>query len=135
MTATVISYLIGLGHLSVETRPSPRRTRRQCSPISPPACIGSRFLRPAHDTTPERRPHYRRFEATGRAIVTRTTTEQRDALREALDREGHAEASVEVTREAETVVVHGPEFESPTLAATVASPRRAIRTATSIGNS
>ncbi|MFB6227802.1 MAG: nickel pincer cofactor biosynthesis protein LarB [Halobacteriales archaeon] len=57
---------------------------------------------------------------TGRAIVTRSTAEQRDALREALDREGNADASIEVTPEAGTVVVHGPEFERPSLPATVA---------------
>ncbi len=60
------------------------------------------------------------LETTGRAIVTRTTPEQRDALREGLDREGHGDASVEVSPEAGVVVAHAPGFEPPTLEATVA---------------
>jgi NCAIR mutase (PurE)-related protein len=60
------------------------------------------------------------LETTGRAIVTRTTAEQRDALREAIDREGHERVSIEVTPEAGTVVAHTPGFEAPNLEATVA---------------
>jgi NCAIR mutase (PurE)-related protein len=61
------------------------------------------------------------LETTGRAIVTRTTAEQRDALRGALDREdGHKGATIEATPEAGTVVVHASDFEPPALAATVA---------------
>jgi NCAIR mutase (PurE)-related protein len=59
------------------------------------------------------------LETTGRVIATRTTAEQRDALREALHREGNEDASIEVTPEAGTVVVHAPGFEPPSLSATV----------------
>jgi len=61
------------------------------------------------------------LETTGRVIVTRTTAEQRDALRGALDREdGHEGGRIEATPEAGTVVVHASDFEPPALAATVA---------------
>jgi NCAIR mutase (PurE)-related protein len=60
------------------------------------------------------------LETTGRAIVTRTTADQRDALRTMLDREDHEDASVEMTPEGGTVVVHTPGFDRPSLSATVA---------------
>jgi len=61
------------------------------------------------------------LETTGRAIVTRTTAAQRDALRELLDSDGDdGDATIEVAPEAGTVVVHGPGFEPPSLSATVA---------------
>jgi len=61
------------------------------------------------------------LETTGRAIITRTTPEQRDAIREAVETgDAPAGASIEVAAEAGTVVVHAPAFEPPSLAATVA---------------
>ena len=60
------------------------------------------------------------LETTGRAIVTRTTPDHRDAVREMLDREGEEDATVEVTPEAGTVVARAPGFDPPALAATVA---------------
>jgi NCAIR mutase (PurE)-related protein len=59
------------------------------------------------------------LETTGRAIITRTTADQRDALRAMLDREDHGDASVEMTPNAGTVVVHAPGFERPSLSAAV----------------
>jgi NCAIR mutase (PurE)-related protein len=61
-------------------------------------------------------------ETTGRAIVTRTTATQRDALREAVDGgEIDGDATLSVAPEARTAVVHAPGFERPSLAATVAA--------------
>jgi NCAIR mutase (PurE)-related protein len=60
-------------------------------------------------------------ETTGRAIVTRTTPEQHDALRQAIeDGAIDGDATLAVTPESRTVIVHGPAFEPPVLAATVA---------------
>lgn len=58
------------------------------------------------------------IETTGRAIVTRTTAEQRDALREMLD-DRYENTALDVTPEGGTVVVHAPGFERPSLSATV----------------
>jgi NCAIR mutase (PurE)-related protein len=60
------------------------------------------------------------LETTGRAILTRTTADQRGALRTMLDREGHGDVSVEVTPEAGTVVARDPGFDRPSLSASVA---------------
>ena len=54
-------------------------------------------------------------ETNGRAIVTRTTGAQREALWEAFD-----EAPAELREEGDAVVVHAPDFDVPDLEATVA---------------
>lgn len=54
-------------------------------------------------------------ETTGRAIVTRTTPEHNGAVQEAVS----TAASVDVDSRSGTIVVHGPDFERPTLEALV----------------
>lgn len=55
------------------------------------------------------------IETTGRAIITRTTEEQRTRLRSALD-----DPEFEITTDVGTVVVHTTDFEPPSLSSTVA---------------
>jgi len=55
------------------------------------------------------------LETTGRAIVTRTTDAQREALREAL-----ADAPPEIREDGDAVVAHDSDFDAPDLDATVA---------------
>ncbi len=59
------------------------------------------------------------LETTGRAIVTRATGEDGEAVREAV-LAADPDASVDHDARTRTVVVHGDDFEAPTLDATVA---------------
>jgi len=57
-------------------------------------------------------------ETAGRAIVTRTDSDQRQAIRERLD-QVHPDADVVVRDRSSVVVAHAPDFEPPALDATV----------------
>jgi NCAIR mutase (PurE)-related protein len=57
-------------------------------------------------------------ETSGRAIVTRTTLDQQDAIRERLA-DDHPDAELSVADRSGVVVAHAPDFEPPDLDATV----------------
>ncbi len=59
------------------------------------------------------------LETTGLAIATRVTESEASAIRQQLA-ETHSEATIQFDERAGTVVVHGEEYEPPTLAASVA---------------